>query len=379
MKKIMIFIGVYIPGKKFGGPVTSIYNFTECLGDDYELSIVCSDHDYRDIAPYEGIKEGWNRVGKARVLYLPDKELGYSRFYEILKSEKPDMIYASGIMYIQFNHGVIKAAKRLNIPVLLAPRGDICDNAIKIKSWKKIPFLHIARILKIFDGLYFQATVDEEVKNLKKYLKTPNDKIFEIPNIPVIPSQKGSLEKEKGKIKIVFISRVHFKKNLLLAIKAVNAMKSDVTFDIYGPIEGEEYWEECKALIGKAPSNIKIEYKGVLEAGTSGEGFKKYDCFVFPTLTENYGHVIAEALLHDCPVILSKGTTPWDDMADAGAGYVIDLLNEAGFTKALEEVAALDTEGYTALINKVRAYTKTKINTEDLKNQYKEVLEEIMK
>ena len=33
-----------------------------------------------------------------------------------------------------------------------------------------------------------------------------------------------------------------------------------------------------------------------------------YHFFVFPTLTENYGHVIAESLICNCPVILSKGT-----------------------------------------------------------------------
>ena len=32
MKKIMIFIGGYLPGRKYGGSVTSISNFVDCLG-----------------------------------------------------------------------------------------------------------------------------------------------------------------------------------------------------------------------------------------------------------------------------------------------------------------------------------------------------------
>ncbi|MBR4731246.1 MAG: hypothetical protein IK081_00600, partial [Lachnospiraceae bacterium] len=73
MKKIMIFIGGYLPGKKYGGPVTSISNFADYLGDEYEIRIVCNNHDLKETAPYKNISEGWNQVGKANVLYLEDK------------------------------------------------------------------------------------------------------------------------------------------------------------------------------------------------------------------------------------------------------------------------------------------------------------------
>ena len=63
MKKIMVFIGGYLPGEKYGGPVSSISNFVELMGDDYEIRIVCSNHDFKETTPYPNIKSGWNRVG----------------------------------------------------------------------------------------------------------------------------------------------------------------------------------------------------------------------------------------------------------------------------------------------------------------------------
>ena len=49
----------------------------------------------------------------------------------------------------------------------------------------------------------------------------------------------------------------------------------------------------------------------------------RHDCFLLPTAFENYGHSISEALLHDCPAVISRGTTPWDDVAQADCGWTV--------------------------------------------------------
>ena len=67
---------------------------------------------------------------------------------------------------------------------------------------------------------------------------------------------------------------------------------------------------------------------------------QEHDCFIFPTINENYGHVIAETLANSRPVILSKGTTPWDDLHEK-AGYVIPLENPEEFTEKIDYLASL--------------------------------------
>ena len=66
--------GGYFPGVDFGGIATSRFNFSQALGDDYDIAIVTRNHDYKTAVPYENIKEGWNKYGKGRVLYLSDDE-----------------------------------------------------------------------------------------------------------------------------------------------------------------------------------------------------------------------------------------------------------------------------------------------------------------
>ena len=378
MKKIMVFIGGYLPGEKYGGQVTSISNFVEVLGDEYDIKIVCSNHDFKETTPYSNITSGWNSVGKAKVLYLKNKEQNYKNYLTILKEIKPDLIYCSGIMYIKVNAGIFKAARKSGIPILLAPRGDICGNALKIKKWKKIPFLELMKKVRFFHDMYFHATMEEEVDNLKKYLEIDEKYIYLLQNLPSSPVCRKTYQKEKGTLKVIFISRIQEKKNLLTAIKIVNALKGRVQFDIYGPLENSEYWRKCQDEIEKAPQNVHIEYKGALSPKEAKMIYTQYDCFLFPTYSENYGHVIAESIMHDCPVVISKGTTPWDDIAIYNAGYVVDLDNYKDFINALEKIREMDNLEYNQLIKHLRQYVTDKINLNDLKMKYLEMLNSII-
>lgn len=374
MEKILVFLGGYLPGQKYGGPVTSIYNFTEQFGDEYQIKIVCCDHDFGETERYAGIQPGWNRVGKAEVFYLSDAACRRGTFRSILMAEKPDLIYASGIMHFRFNAPVILEANRLQIPVLLAPRGDLCQNALRIKAWKKRPFLCVMKTIGFFSNCYFQATMQEEADNLVKYLGIDPKRIWCLPNLPSAPVHRKKYRKDTDVLKIVFVSRIQSKKNLLTAIQVVNQMREKAIFDIYGPIENQEYWKECQEAIRNAPEQVKITYRGALCPQEAKEIYAHYDCFLFPTFSENYGHVIAEALLHDCPILISKGTTPWDDVEENGAGYAVSLQEPGGFARRLDEMAAMDNESYGRVVDAVRKYVAQKVKLDDLKARYENML-----
>ena len=71
MKTIVILCGRYLPGYKDGGPVRTIVNLTECLGEKYHFKIITNDRDHGDLKAYEGIKyNSANKIGKAEVWYV---------------------------------------------------------------------------------------------------------------------------------------------------------------------------------------------------------------------------------------------------------------------------------------------------------------------
>lgn len=373
-KAIFVYIYGYLPGIKYGGPVTSIFNFTEHFGDEYDVYIVCSDHDHGEEEKYKNIKSGWNQVGKANVCYLPEKEYSEGLFFKLMKDKPVQMVYLTGVFSYKLNHAAISAARKLNIKTVIATRGEICKNILDMKSYKKLPYLVVMKMIGEFKDCYFQVTSDEEESQLQKYLGIPKEKIIYLPNIHGKAMDIQRPQKEKGAARILFISRVHPKKNLLDAIKAASKVKGNLVFDIYGPIEDTEYWNECQKEVQKAPRNVTINYKGKLDMDGARRSYYSYHAFLFPTLSENYGHVIVESMIADCPIIISKGTTPWDD-ADQKAGYVVKLHDIDDLSEAINKIIDMSSEEYEKLQDSLRKYRDEKLKLNTLLAEYKKMIE----
>ena len=231
--RIAIFYSGYLPGEKYGGPVTSIFNFTELLGDEHDIYIICTNHDLKDTTPYRGITLFWNNVGKAKVRYLSNSEYGKTKFSEILDEIKPDLIYASSIFSVVQTYPLFDLSRKKKIPLLLAPRGELNNCALAIKGLKKKLYLLSLRVMRKLSLTVFQATSEEERKNIVQNLGVRDDRVFLLPNVPTVSAQKPIIQKKSGKIKMCFVGRIVENKNLLIALEALKQVKSDVVFDIY--------------------------------------------------------------------------------------------------------------------------------------------------
>ncbi|NGY82989.1 glycosyltransferase [Bacillus megaterium] len=137
------------------------------------------------------------------------------------------------------------------------------------------------------------------------------------------------------------MSRISPKKNLDGALRMLRGVSLPLTFNVYGPIEDLDYWKECQKIIKTLPSNIKVNYKGEINNNKVQDVFKEHDAFFFPTHGENYGHVIVEALLSKCLVILSD-QTPWRELEKSGVGWDIPLGEHENFYAAFKEVYNMD-------------------------------------
>lgn len=375
--KIAIFIGGYLPAKKYGGPVTSISNLVDNLGEIFEFYIISNDHEFNDYTRLPSIVDGWNKVGKAKVLYIKEKEYLKNNFRSILKEINAECVYLSSVFYYKMNFPAIRAAKSLGIPVILAPRGEICDGALSIKKDKKKLFLAYENVIGIFKDVFFHVTSEEEFMAVKRIFCTDDSKIFSLPNMPCAIHFVEDKQKQENTLSIIYLSRIVEKKNLLFAIRQINKCKANIVFDIYGPIEDENYWEQCKHEIEQAPQNVSISYKGALSPGESINAFQNHDVFLFPTLSENYGHVIVEAITSGCSVILSKGTTPWDDI-DNGGGYVIPLENNELWSQAVDSLAYMSPDLYRKLNIKLRKYVLDKFSISMVKEAYSKMFYDVM-
>lgn len=366
--RILIVIGGFFPGKKCGGPPVSVDNFCSLM-KEYDCYIMTVNHDLFETTPYENIHEGWNDRGNSKVLYLSDVEYRKGTFEKIISEIKPDLLYLQGV----FQSCVLpclQLAKKHSIPVLLAPRGELCEGAFNLKRYKKAPYVKLIRILGLVKNIHWQSTSDEETEAIKELMKAADDHIHRLDNIPSIPKHEyPRREKIAGKGRFVFLSRIHPKKNLLFAISLFKEIEGKAKFDIYGPVEDEEYWKQCQEEIKKLPENVKVEYKGLVSHDQVHEVFSQYDAFLFPTLSENYGHVIAESLIVGTPVIISD-QTPWNDVMIDRNKSAISLKDSNLFKELITLIIKMDSLQAQGLYKQTVDYAMTRMNVESIKNKY---------
>ncbi len=90
---VLTFSRYFLPGYKGGGPIRTIANMAEALGDEIDFRIVTSDRDARDISAYPNVEvDKWNDVGKAQVLYLSPRSKNLSNISNILKNIRYDVL-----------------------------------------------------------------------------------------------------------------------------------------------------------------------------------------------------------------------------------------------------------------------------------------------
>jgi glycosyltransferase involved in cell wall biosynthesis len=367
---ILIGIDWYYPAEKSGGPAVSINNLCSLLCDKHDFWIVTSDHEFGDNVRYESIQDGWNNRDNAKVQYLSDSQICYSHLFNIVKELNPDCVMLNSIFGYKFTVPMLKVCGKLKVPILLAPRGELCKNAFD-KKYKKIPYLFALKKYLRSEKVFYLSTSDEEHSCIINRIGLKaSTRIIDIENVPTIPKHIDRINtKQKGILNCVFISRIQSKKNLLYALKIISKLGGNINYDIYGPIEEQDYWNQCQEVIKVMPSNVRVSYKGILLKDEVHLALSKYDLMFFPTLSENYGHVIIEALLSQCPVLISD-QTPWNELHINNAGAEIPLGNDNEFINVLNEYLSMGTEEYQVCIDGCKSYTDKKLNITKLKDGY---------
>jgi len=357
MRKIAILCGKYLPGFKDGGPVRTLINITECLGDEYDFKIITGDRDHGDTEPYPNITyDAPNRVGKADVWYLPPKGFTFKKIKQLTKDV--DVIYCFG-PYDGYSckSMILKRFGKIKQPLVIASMGTFSKGALGIKSFKKKLFFRVCKFFGLFKRVVWSVTSKIEEQDVKRVVGD-NAKCYIAEDLPRKIPEYNAI-KEEGPLRIIFLSRICEKKNLLYAIKVLNKIQEKVVFDIYGPKEDNDYWQKCEKTLKELPKNITWNYKGLVDTVTVIDVFAEYDVFIFPTLGENYGHVIFESLAGGCIPIISD-QTPWLDLENKNSGYVIPLKNESKFIEIINTLSQISMEEKKEMAQNAVDYARQK-------------------
>jgi len=359
---ILAFADYYLPGYKAGGPIRTLANIVDRLGDEFEFKIVTADRDFDDMKPYPGIKiDGWNRVGKAEACYMLPNRHSLRDFKRLLCSTEYDILYLNSFFSPHFTIKPL-VLRRLRLipdrPLVIAPRGEFSTGALGLKSFKKRVYITVAKALGLYKDIIWQASSEYEEADIRRWFG--NDaRVIIAPDLPPVinatDEPKAVKGKTKGCLKIIFLSRISRQKNLDAALKMLIGLNGRIRFDIYGPMEDKVYWAKCQKIISDLPENIEVRYCGSVAHDMVGTLMREHDLFFLPTLGENFGHVILEAFCAGCPVLLSD-QTPWRRLEKKGIGWDLPINRPDLFQDVLQKCVEMNNLEYMKWSDRAREY-----------------------
>lgn len=344
---VLVFVRHYLPGFRAGGPVRTLSNMVARLGGDFDFRIVTLDRDFGDVAPFSGFAaRGWSALGNAMVIYLSPEAVSVRSVAQIIQELKPHCVYLNGCFDPCFTQRVLWA-RRFGLigdaKVVLAPRGEFSESALRIKAAKKKIYIWLTRFFGFYCGLRWHVSSSQERDDLVAVLPFLSQRNIRVA-LNLAPDTSTSCEVVRcprpanHALRVCFLGRIAPMKNLDFALKVLAQVKCEVVFTVYGPLESESYWAECKALIDRLPDNVRVSYDGQLRPEVVKKTLAKHDLFFFPTRGENYGHVIHEALASGLPVLISD-RTPWAKVEGAEVGWCVSLSAASNFVQIIQDVA----------------------------------------
>jgi len=377
-KKIICFIKYYLPGYKSGGPVRTIANLIEKIGNDYFFDIVTSDRDVYDSNSFQNIKvDDWNEAHNSRIFYSSSFISFLCKLPIFFRSKSYDYIYLNSFFSFQFSIIVLINIFLKIIPqtkIIIAPRGEFSLSALTIKKFRKNFYLSIFKLFNLDQDIVWQASSIYELNDIKNIFKRRKLNIKIAPDIPEINFDRkdNNLKLSMNPLKIIFLSRISSIKNLDFAIEVLKELKINVHFEIVGPICDKHFWEYCITLLKELPLNISYSYLGAINHKEVGKKISNNHLFFLPTKSENYGHTIFESLSVGTPVLISN-QTPWRNLSDHNVGWDIPLLNKFDFVHSINYMAKLSQKEYEQKRLDSVKFVKKKININKILKSNKEL------
>jgi glycosyltransferase involved in cell wall biosynthesis len=366
---IGILIDWYLPGYRAGGPIQSASNLVQALGHEHQFSIITTDRDHGSAHPYEGLPaDQWQpRPDGSQVYYFSPGQLTRERLFALLDEGGFDWLYVQSMYSQPFGRWPMQWHQQQTgkTRLLLAPRGMLQAGAMRQGYWKKRLYLIMLRAWGLTRGVVFQATDPQERSDIHRYLgKRAEVRLAgNLPRQHQLPWQPSP--KVPGKVRWVFASRIHPKKNLPHLLRLMPHLQGEIELDLYGAVEGAAHEAELKALIAALPPGQQVRWQGAQPPAVLQAALGSYHFAVLPTYGENFGHAIFEGLLAGLPVIISD-QTPWHDLHGQQLGWDLPLADTKAWLSALQQSIDQDADAYRAWSQAAWEYARVFREDEDL-------------
>jgi glycosyltransferase involved in cell wall biosynthesis len=256
------------------------------------------------------------------------------RHIEHLASEH-DIVHIHGIW--QFPDWVAAAsARRAGIPYVISPHGLLQPARLKKSSLKKRVATVLADRAMLNQASCLHATAPDEADAFRLFGYrgpiamipngiTPAERLGDDRAAMLEAAFRHDFPETQGRRLLLFLSRIEPIKGVTTLARAWSECAGqfpDWHLVVVGPDE-RSHLRDVLAILRDGGVLDRTTITGPLYGERKTAAYLASDLFVLPTISENFGLVIGEALSHRLPVITTTGA-PWSGIVDHECGWWID-------------------------------------------------------
>lgn len=317
MRSVHIISSLHAKG---GGPSYSVPRLAEALtghGWDAEIAAL----EAPDARTKSGVKV--RSFGRDAVLVGALAQLGRSRAMAAgLWGMGGDVLHTHGL-WMMPNVYPSRVAQRKGLPLVLAPRGMLGEDALKFSRWKKHAFWAIWQAHAVAEVRCFHATAESELEDIRDFgLKAP---VAIVPNGVDLPPRPEAVAPQHDPPFVLSLGRLHPKKglqSLIAAFALVADAHPDWHLRLVGIDEGN-HGDALRRAITVAGLEGRARVEGPVFGAEKVALMARASLFALPSLHENFAITVAESLAVETPVISSKGA-PWSGLERHRCGWWVD-------------------------------------------------------
>ena len=317
-----------------GGIVRSVLDLCSALSDRGH-TVTLATCNPRDVPP------GWDGPSAPQVVRL-QRSWGGVRFTHASQGPLDRALDGCDVVHFHnlWNLELIPLASRAvqaGRPYVISPHGTLDGWSMSQSSLKKRAYLALRgrRMIERSAGVHFAAS--EEQRAATRWISTKQGSV-----IPLIvdlrsltngdsgstePAAAASRGEDVSAPTLLFLSRLHPKKRLETLLEAVAMLRDrglPTTLVVAGTGD-PRYLEQLTILTRCLDLDAQVRFLGNVVGDQKNQVFRSADLFVVPTSQENFGIVFVEALATGTPVVTTRGTDIWRELADTGGAAIVDL------------------------------------------------------
>ncbi len=303
---------------KRGGPTFALREMTkEAIARGHQCTIVSTDFDL-DTDPPHGFEKSIEII---MFKSLDPKQYPFSitmAAWLFKNVRRFDLVH----VHTFFTFPALSAAfcsSFRGIPFLIRPLGTLDPWSLEQKSTKKRLFLRTVgqSVLNRATGVH--VTSNQEEINLRAFGEHLH--LFNVPLGVKLPEVNEGRARKEGPLRLLYLSRIHPKKNVPTLVEAVNKLIEaghDLELVLAGGGE-EKHIQPIRDLIDSL-THQKITLAGFKEGAQKVKLLEECDVFVLPSFQENFGIAVAEGMAYGKPVLISDVIALSKDVDIAKAG-----------------------------------------------------------